>query len=167
MKKLLLLFSALFMCTLISAKGLKVSNGSTSFLKENTTFSVVFDFTKTTWEKNENFKTWCGNDFDERVKIMTDAFKKVVETGSSLKSSDTPRYIISIIPTNFKRKQNGFAWGSYHIRMDGTITVTDTQTQKVMCIVNVDNVGGSNSFDENSRLENCIKDMAEDFVKLK
>lgn len=167
MKKLLLLFSALLVCTVISAKGLKVSNGSTSFLKEDATFSVVFDFTKTSWEKDESFKEWCGNDFDERVKIMTYAFQKVVATWSKLKGSDNPRYIITIVPTNFKRKQNGFAWGSYHIRMDGTITVTDTQTQKVVCTVNVDNVGGSNSFDENSRLENCIKDMAEDFVKLK
>lgn len=167
MKKALLFLCALFACTIISAKGLKINNGSASFLKENATFSVVFDFSRTTWEKDEDFKTWCGKSYEERVNIMTNTFKKVLENSTSLKYNSSPRYSITIEPTNFKRKQNGFAWGSYHIRMDGKIKITDTQTQQVICTVTIDNVGGSNSFDENSRFENCINDMAEEFVKLK
>ena len=57
----------LFLITLVTvltsmycmAGGVKVKMGNASFLKENVSAIVEFDFTKTTWEEDEDFKAWC------------------------------------------------------------------------------------------------------------
>ena len=53
---------AFILVTLLSsvycfAGGVKVKEGKKAFLKENVSAIVEFDFSKTTWEEKENFKT--------------------------------------------------------------------------------------------------------------
>lgn len=72
----------LFLITLVTvltsmycmAGGVKVKMGNASFLKENGSAIVEFDFTKTTWEEDEDFKAWCGDQYEKRITAMQQSF---------------------------------------------------------------------------------------------
>ena len=79
-----LLTSALILATVsvFAAKPFKVTKGSLDVFKQDVTATWVIDLSEAQFVNNgifakENkgdFKTWCEDDYDERVRLMNDAF---------------------------------------------------------------------------------------------
>jgi hypothetical protein len=91
------------------AGGVKVKVGNASFLKENVSAIVEFDFTKTTWEEDEDFKAWCGDQYEKRITAMQQSFVvSFNENSKGLKipeSSDGAKYKIIIEVKDLERHQ--------------------------------------------------------------
>ena len=82
--KRILLVSALLLASvsLFAAKPLKVTKGSMDVFKQDATATWNIDLSQAVFVNNgifakENkgdFKTWCEEDYDERVRLMNEAF---------------------------------------------------------------------------------------------
>ncbi len=168
MKKSLLLFCLLLCCIVTWAGSLK-GKGNVKCLKENESAVLTIDFSKVTWEKKENFKQWCGEDYDKRVTVSNSEFiksfnenskgVKIVEAGSDAK------YKIVIDLTNFERKTASFGWGRAHINIYGTLKVIDAATGDTVCTYTIDGVSGANDFVETDRFAKSFAELGKQLSK--
>ena len=172
MKRLLLLLGMI--CLLSShcfASKIKVISGSTEFLKKNGYSTIVFDFSKTTWEKDQDFETWCGNDYEKRIEAMKWAFLGAFNTktkGLKIDNASTnPIYKIVIEVRDLERHQafTG-AWGQGKFSTTCLIRVIDIQTNENVCEIYVDGYGAGKDYDYADGLGKCFKGLAEEVVKL-
>ena len=100
-----LLLSAI---TVLTAKPLKVTKGDLSVLKEDATATWTIDLTDAVFEKEGNFKDWCGEDYDTRVKLMDEAFFTSFNNNSKglklVNEGDAPYRLVFKV-REFERKQ--------------------------------------------------------------
>lgn len=171
MKKVLtLLLLAVSICA--SAANLKTVNGNASVLKTQGSATFECNFSSTTWEKKEDFKTWCGKDYDERVKIMTNAFIDSFNKNSKglkIATSDTnAAYKIVFDVVNMERHQAGFGtWGQGTFFATGTLKVVEVQTGNVVCEIAVSKFGAGADYTYSDGMRKCYNGLGKAVAKLK
>lgn len=168
MKKSLLLF-CLLLCSIVTWAGSLKGKGNVKCLKENESAVLAIDFSKVTWEKKEDFKQWCGEDYDKRVAISNSEFTrsfnenskglKIIETGNDAK------YKMVIELVNFERKAAAFGWGSAHIKIYGTLKVIDAASGETVCTYTIDGVSGANDFVETDRFARSFSELGKQLTK--
>ena len=169
MKKILLVCAFAMVSIMSFAGGLKTKSGDIAVLKEaaNATFELNID--GATWEKKEDFKTWCEEDYDVRVKSMQETFPTSFNKYTSgLKIADqSPKYKVVLTINNFERKQGMGLWGSCYITISGTLDIQDAATGSTVLSVEVKNQGGDTDFVENDRFPKTIDELCKKLFKMK
>ena len=179
MKKILLI-SALLLTSvsLFAAKPLKVSKGSLDVFKQDVTATWTIDISEAQFVNNgifakENkgdFKTWCEGDYDERVRLMNEAFFEAFNEkspGMKLVSEGEAPYQVILKVNTFERSQGPGVMGSCYISIYGTLSVLDTATGETALEVNVNNVKGDTDFNETDRFPKTMNWFCRDLFKLK
>lgn len=173
MKKILLLFLVTVLTSVnCMAGGVKVKEGKASFLKESASAIVEFDFSKTTWEKKEDFKTWCGDKYEQRKEVMQDAFITSFNENSKglkvSKNANEAKYKIIIEVKDLERHQSFTGmWGQGKFSTTAYIKVFDMSSNKQICEIYVDGYGSGKDFDYNDGMAKCYKGLAKEITKVK
>lgn len=169
MKRILTL-SALLLASvsLFAAKPLKLSAGSLDVLKENVTATVTIDLSQAMFENEKDFKSWCGDEYDTRVKIINDSFFEKFNKyskGMQLVKEDAPYQLLFEIK-KFERKM-GANFGQFSMKIDGTIQIVDKASGETVCQLDVDGVKGAADFVENDRFPKTMDTLCKEIFKLK
>ena len=172
MKRFLIVCAALLVTSvsLFAAKPLRVASGSLDILRQDVTATWFIDLSEAVFEKDGSFKTWCGEDYDIRVKLMNDAFFegfRKYSTGIKLVNEGDAPYKIVLKIREFERKQGPGMWGSAFIRIFGTFEVTDKVSGETVLVMDVDGVKGDTDFVETDRFPKTIDWFVRDLFKLK
>jgi hypothetical protein len=153
-----------------AAKPLKVTKGDLSVLKEDATATWTIDLTDAVFEKEGNFKDWCGEDYDTRVKLMDEAFFTSFNNNSKglklVNEGDAPYRLVFKVK-EFERKQGPGMWGSCFIRVFGTLSILDAESGETALELEVDGVKGDTDFVETDRFPKTMDWLARDIFKLK
>lgn len=161
MKRILFVFIITAFCFTSNAQ-LKVKSGSNAFLNEQTTARLVLDYSQTTWEEDETYKHWCGEDYDERVElskeIFTFAFNKYSKgLKINIDDNEDAKYLITFKIENMEQKVAG-NFGQFLIRCYGLITIQEIATGETICVINVNRVEGPPDYVPNDRIAECFKE---------
>lgn len=164
--------------SLFAAKPVKVSKGGLDVLKQEATATYTIDLSEAQFvnngvfakEKKGDFKTWCGDDYDERVQLMNDELFKAFNGYSSglklVQEGDAPYQVILKVNT-FERSQGPGIAGSCYISIYGLFTVVNTATGETALEVQVNNVKGDTDFVETDRFPKTINWFCRDLFKMK
>lgn len=171
MKRIVITSLLLMMAiTAFAAKPLKVTKGDLSVLKEDATATWTIDLSDAVFENEGNFKDWCGDEYDTRVKLMNEAFYTSFNKNSNglklVNEGDAPYRLVFKVK-EFERKQGPGMWGSCFIRVFGTMSIIDTATGETALELNVDGVKGDTDFVETDRFPKVMEWLARDLFRLK
>ena len=172
MKKIISIFLMMFLATNVFAGKIKVNSGNVKFIKDEGSAVVEFDFSRTTWEGKEDFKTWCADQYEKRISAMRQSFiTSFNEESKGLKISDTettPRYRMIVVVEDLERSQSFTgAWGQGKFSTTCSISVIDVATELSVCEIYVDGFGSGQDFDYTDGLGKCFKGLAKELSKLK
>lgn len=173
MKKIIFLVVACVMAMTSFAKSdLKVKSGSMAWAKEKVKVAVKIDLSASKWDEKEDFKTWCGEDYDARVNISLNSFINGFNNKSkgaeASANEEGAKYIISIKINNMEWRQSFTGmWGQFHVRCWGMIEVTDATTGESICTVEIDGACGDGDFVPNDRFQKCYEEVGEVLAKTK
>ena len=174
MKRIITLFFALMLigttCFAGKAK-VKVTSGSTNCLKEAAAAIVEFDFSATTWHEKENFKTWCGDQYDQRVEAIKAQFESSFnEKTKGMKIDNNAadaKYKIVVVIKDLDRMQAKWGnWGQGTFLTKSVITIYDKATNESLCEIVADEYGTGKDYDYKDGLGKCFKGLAEEIMKL-
>lgn len=178
--KRILLVSALLLASvsLFAAKPLKVTKGSMDVFKQDVTATWTIDLSEAEFVNNgifakENkgdFKTWCEDDYDERVRLMNDAFFdafNIYTTGMELVKEGEAPYQVVLKVNTFEREQGPGVMGSCFISIYGTLSVIDNASGESVLEVAVNKVKGDTDFVETDRFPKTMTWFCRDLFKLK
>ncbi len=178
--KRLLLVSALLLASvsLFAAKPLKVTKGSLDVFKQDATATWTIDVSEAKFVNNgvfakENkgdFKTWCEDDYDERVRLMNEAFFdsfNAKSPGLKLVNDGDAPYKVNLKIDTFERSQGPGVMGSCYISIYGTLSVIDTASGDTALEIQVNNVKGDTDFVETDRFPKTMQWFCRDLFKLK
>lgn len=162
-----LLLSAI---TVLTAKPLKVTKGDLSVLKEDATATWTIDLSDAVFEKAGDFKEWCEDEYETRVKLMDEAFFASFNDNSQglklVNEGEAPYKLIFKVK-KFERKQGPGLWGSCYIRVFGTLSIINTETEETALELEVDGVKGDTDFVDTDRFPKTMDWLARDIFKLK
>lgn len=172
MKKYLLLLLAMCMSAFaLNAKTFKLLSGSTDCLRQEVKACVVFDYSKATWDKDETYEHFCGEDYAKRVALSTPAFIEGFmnkSKGMQVQASEAgAQYRIVVHVGDLDRKQHGFVWGQATIQMTGSLEIVEIATGSVVCSIDILEIEGDSDFDPNDRIYKCFVDLGENLAKFK
>lgn len=149
-------------------------SGNWSFLNEETTAIVVFDYNEATWEDESYYEQWCGDDFAKRVKLGYGSFilgfnnessrMKIKQEDSSAKYRITVK--INKLEENHGALMNGGLWGRYYISCFGTIIVEEISTGVVVCKAIIDDEEGERDLVIEDRLAKCFNALGSAIAKM-
>ena len=172
MKRIIIALAALLItsASLFAAKPLKVSDGSLDVLKESSTATWKIDLSKAVFEKDGDFKAWCGADYNDRVKLMNDtffsSFNKYSKGLKLVKGGSAPYKLVFKV-SKFERKQGPGMWGSCFIKVYGDIEIINVKTGKVALKLDVDGQPGDTDFVETDRFGKTMDWLCMGVFKLK
>lgn len=171
MKKILTLAALLLTSvSLFAAKPLKVVDGSLDILKKDAKATWKIDLSKAVFEKEGDFKAWCGPDYNDRVKIMNDSFyasfNKYSKGGLQLVEKGNAPYKVVLTVREFERKIGGMM-GMAYMRVYGDLEVIEVATGKVVLKVDVDGQGGAPDYVETDRFGKTMDWLCMGLFKLK
>lgn len=156
--------------TVFAAKPLKVTKGSLDVLRQDATATWTIDLSDAVFEKDGDFKAWCGEDYDIRVKLMDEAFFESFNRNSNglkLVNEGEAPYNLVLKVREFERKQGPGMWGSCFIRVFGTLCIMDAASGETVLEMDVDGVKGDTDFVETDRFPKAMDWLARDIFKLK
>ncbi|MCQ2974312.1 MAG: hypothetical protein MJ211_05820 [Bacteroidales bacterium] len=136
-----------------------VTQGNKNVFNENALVIVEFDYSSTTWEDDDNYKTWSGNDFDERVNLSINAFTNSFKaTSKKLKVSENQdaKYKIVVIVENLEQHQSMSTWGRLTMKITGKIQVVEIDTNNLVCELSVKDVKGSPDYTMTDRINKAF-----------
>lgn len=176
-----LLFVSVFLLasvSLFAAKPFKVNKGSLGVLKQEATATWTIDLSEACFVNNgvfakENkgdFKTWCEEDYDERVRLMNEAFFGAFNhysTGLKLVNEGDAPYKVVLKVNTFERSQGPGLTGSCYISIYGTFRVVDSASGETALEIQVNNVKGDTDFVETDRFPKTMNWFCRDLFKLK
>ncbi len=159
MKKVFLIVCLSVLCVALSAK-VKITSGSAAFLKEEATAVLVMDYSEATWEDDQSYQSWCGEDYEQRVELSYSSVALGFNKNSdNLKirqqDSATARYRITIKVETMEQKMGG-GWGRFYTMCTGTLTVVDISTGAVVCTAQIKREDGDTDYVPNDRLAKCF-----------
>jgi len=169
MKKVLLVAVLSLFCMSAFAK-VKIVSGNADFLKENATAILVFDYSEASWEEEETYEQWCGEDFDERVKLSYGSFifgfNRKSEALKIKQEDSLAKYRITVKITTMEQKSSGWGWGRFYALCTGTIVVEEIASGEVVCTAQFTREEGDADYVPNDRLASCFKALGEAIAKL-
>lgn len=172
MKKLLLLLTIIVINLGVYAGApVTVKSGSAKVLKENEKAVVQLNFSNAKWDKDDDFKDWCGPDYEKRVNMMNtffvSAWNEKVKGLQIVENQSDAKYKIVFDIHNFDRYSGVGWWGSYYIAVWGQISVVDIKSGKTVCLLNVEKAKGENDYNEDDRFLKTMYGLVEQISKLK
>ena len=171
MRKIIFTIIALTFSVFVSAARLEILSGDVNVLKENATCSFVLDLTNATFERKENFKDWCGINYDERVYLMETAFPESFNKKTKglriVTDESSAKYKIVLHIDNFVRKMGRMYGASAWMRIDGYISIVEMGTNKEVLRIGINKFYGDQDFKETDRFPKAVSVLAEKIHKLK
>lgn len=143
------------------------------FLKENLSDSPVIrvemDFSNSTWEKKESFKSFCGDTYDERIVISKNAFINAFNKSSrDLTMSDSngsDKFHIVVKVNNLSRRVSLMRIPPrIKVEIEGVLMVVETATGTVVKTMNYD-LMGEEDLAPADRLAHSFELLAKKFVR--
>ncbi len=159
-------------CLNCMAGGVKVKEGKSAFLKEKVNAIIEFDFSKTTWEEEENFKTWCGDQYEKRINAIQKSFWESFNDNSKglklIESENEAKYKVIIEVIDLERHQafTG-SWGQGKFSTTASIKVFEISSNELICEIYADGFGSGKDYDYADGLGKCYKGLAKTITKLK
>lgn len=152
------------------AKDLKILSGDLcSILNTSTEAIVKFDYSKTTWEEDESYESFCGEEYEPRVQNSYNSFIfKANSYNKDLKftqESDMAKYKIIIKIDNIERHQGMSMWGRMYIEILGEIEIFDIEKNESICKIKIKDLSGGEDFTPDDRLNKCFTKLAEEFIE--
>lgn len=159
-------------CILTVAAGpLAVEEGSAAVLREKASAIFELNLDHCTFDRKEDFKAWCGNDYDVRVSLMEEFFPEYFnEYNKGLKiTSDAgnAQYKMVLHVDEFIRKLGGFYGAKALMRINGDLTLIDLKTNETVCKIRITKLDGADDFVENDRFPKVMRALAKKLAKLK
>lgn len=168
MKKFVLFMLLILSCTVSFAGSVKKS-GNASVLRENAVAQIVFDFNGSRWEEDEDFKAYCGNSYEERVRIAHDSFVNTFNNLSKgLKISDNTdgaKYKVVVKVQNFVQKMAMVGWGRFSIRIYANIEIQDISNGQTVCSFYAKGVSGGADYSQDERFNKSWGEVAKEILK--
>lgn len=173
MKKIILLSILTFIpFVLISAKKspLKITEGDICpLLTESSEAILEIDYSNTTWEEDEDYKSFCGEDYDIRVlnskNVFTNSFN-ALSTGIRINNdSETPKYKIILKPIDLERSLNLFT-GQASIILTASVEIINISSNDLVLQVNIKEYEGDCDYVPNDRLDKCFSGVATELILL-
>ena len=130
---------------------MKVINGTVNVFKGNSIAVVEYDSSGCRWEEDEDFKAWCGDEYNNRINVIFNAFMHSFNENSKGLKIDTDNSNASIkLPfklTNFERNQSMTGmWGQGKISVTGSLSIIDLSTNTEVCTIKIDGYGDGKDF---------------------
>lgn len=159
----------LMVCAVMWAGPIKRIAGSASYFGKDITANYDIDFKNATWEEEEDFKTWCGSSYSERLATCDSAFYATFnEKTRHLKLVDNEEapYKLIIHVNNLERKQSGFMFGLFFVRIYGELKLIDQATNEAVYSAKFNKVQGDANFVELYRISNAFEALAKNIIDL-
>jgi hypothetical protein len=171
MKKIMLMTLAVLLSVSAMAK-VKVKSGSTDCLKENATAVIEFDYSEATFDEDESYITWCGEDFAKRDSLSTADFIGSFNRNSkglqiNNEASDAKYRIVVKVGDCDQSMDMGCSWGEMRFKCSAMITIVEIATNEVVCTVEVDEEEGLCDYVPNDRIASCYRSIAKELAKKK
>ena len=171
MRKTITTLFAVFLSLTAMAK-VKVTSGSTACLKENATAIVEFDYSEATFDKEQSYESWCGEDYEERVNLSKEEFirsfnKKSKGLQINNDSSDAKYRIIVKVGNCDQNMGMSCTWGQMQFKCSGIITIVEIATNEIICTVDVNEVKGGCDYTPLDRITECFGSIGKELSKLK
>ena len=142
----------------------KLLSGSIDVLKENATAVLEMDYSETTWEKDEVYELWCGNDFEERVNLSTKAFEKrfnITSKGLKIKTEENAKYKIVFKVIDLEQHQSMSMWGRLTMEVTGKIDIINIATGENVLSLQLTTIQGEADFAMGDRIIKAFSNVAE------
>ncbi len=171
MKKIMLVTLAVLLCISAMAK-VKVKSGSAACMKEDATAVVVFDYSEATFDEDDNYIAWCGEDFAVRDSLSTAEFIDYFNRNSKgLKIDNTAtdaKYRIIVKVGNCDQHMDmGCGWGQMRFEVSGMISIVEIATNETVCEVEIDEEEGLCDYSANDRISKCFGFIGKELAKKK
>lgn len=169
MKKRILL-SLLCMISLFTYAGDLKFSGDKSVLQDNAMVNIVFDFSNTTWEKDESFKDYCkGDEYEERVNGSKQCFiESFNKTSLGLKveeNASNAKYKMVFRVDDFVQKMSGWGWGRFYIKVYGEIDIQNAATGESVCKIQVKGISANADYVQTDRFKESFAKIAKEINK--
>ncbi len=168
MKKVILSIMLTFLMVNVFAgdhNTVKLLSGSTDVFKEQSTAILEFDYSETTWEEDEIYELYCGNDYEERVNISVKAFEKkfnITSKGLKIKNEDSgAKYKIVFKVIDLEQHQSMSMWGRLTMEVTGQIDVIEISSGKNVCSLKLTKIQGEADYATNDRITKAFCNVAE------
>lgn len=171
MKKTLITFLAVMLAVTAMAK-VKVTSGSAACMREKATAIVVFDYSAATFDKDQRYEAWCGEDFAERVEKSTEAFvngfnKKSKGLRIEGDESQAKYRIVVKVGDVDQSMSMSCSWGQMSFKCSAVITVEEIATGETVCTVTVDEERGDCDYTPLDRITDCFSEIGKELAKKK
>lgn len=171
MKKAFMMLMASLLCSSAFAVKNKVTikSGNISVLKETANMLLEMDYSTTTWEIDDDYKAWSGNDYEERVRVSHTAFKnRFNNVSKGLKIADNnAKYKMVFKVDNLEQHQGMSMWGRFTMAITGTIEIIEINTNKSVLVIDVMQAKGNPDYAMKDRIKEAFGELAERLYKLK
>lgn len=165
MKRVIFAIIAVFAIMGTQAADLKLTSGKTAALKDNASAVFVLDLTGTRWEEDNDFKEWCGKDYQIRIDKATNGFINGFNDSSKhlkISSDSDARYTIRIKVDNFVQRCPGIPC---YIKIYGTLSIIDNGTGEELCKIQIDGISGRSDYSPDDRFRRSFDKLAKTVVK--
>ena len=171
MKKIMFVTLAVLLSVSAMAK-VKVKSGSAACMKEDATAVIEFDYSEATYDEDESYQSWCGEDFEERVNLSIEEFVGAFNKNSKglqINNEDTNakyRIVVKIGDCDMTRDM-GCSWGEMKFKCSAMVTIVEIATNEVVCTIEVDEEEGLCDYVPNDRIASCFRSIARELAKKK
>lgn len=150
----------------------KVKSGSAACMREEATAVIVFDYSEATYDEDETYQAWCGEDYEERVNLSITDFINAFNSNSkglqiNNEATDAKYRIIVKVGDCDQSMDMGCSWGEMRFKCSAMITVVEIATDEVVCTVEVDEEEGLCDYVPNDRIGSCFRAIARELAKKK
>ncbi|MCR5456063.1 MAG: hypothetical protein K6F33_13850 [Bacteroidales bacterium] len=143
----------------------RLISGSTDVFNESATAILEFDYSETTWEEDEIYELYCGDDFQERVNVSEKAFEKkfnITSKGMKIKNEDSgAKYKIVFKIVDLEQHQSMSMWGRMTMEVTGQIDVIEISSGKSVCCLQLTKVQGEADYATNDRITKLFCNVAD------
>lgn len=147
------------------AADLKLTSGTTAALKDDATAVFVLDLTGTRWEEDDDFKEWCGKDYQIRIDKATNGFVDGFNDSSKhlrISLDSNAKYTIKIKVDNFVQRCPGIPC---YIKIFGNLSLIDNTTGEELCKIQIDGISGRSDYSPDDRFRRSFDKLAKTVVK--
>ena len=152
----------------------KLLSGNIDVLHENATALLEFDYNGTTWEEDDDYKQWCGDDYDERVRLSISAFEKsfnATSDGLEIVKEQNAKYKIVFKVIDLEQHQSFWGmWGQLTMEVNGKIDIINNETNEKVLSLLLITIQGKFDYTMTDRIKKAFSNVAERLfgeVKLK
>ena len=171
MKKIVLMTLAVLLSFSAMAK-VKVKSGSAACMREEAKAVVVFDYSEATFDEDESYIAWCGEDFAERESLSAEEFIDYFNRNSKglqidNNAADAKYRIIVKVGDCDQSMSMGCNWGQMKFEVSAMITIVEIATNETVCEVEVDEEEGLCDYSANDRIAKCFGFIGKELAKKK